>query len=223
MTYHLSFSYIWDYRVPLLYGLGTTLAFTIVSLAIGLALGFLTSVARHYGPRPLAVTATGYVELFRGTPVLIQLFWFFFCLPALLNVEIGTAVTTVIALSLYMGALSSESFRSALRNIGLEQQDACVALGLPVRVSLQHVILPQAVLRAIPNLLSNCVTLFKESALISAVGMGDLMYQAQSIADSTARPIEILTTVALIYFLIAFTLTRVVALYERRMLFRTAV
>ena len=222
MTFANFLGFLWDYRWPLVNGLGTTLLFTALSLSLGLALGFLTSVARHYGPRWLATLAAGYVELFRGTPVLIQLFWFFFCLPALLNVEIGTWITTVIALSLYMGALSSESFRSALKNIGAEQQDACIALGLSPRTRLQHVILPQAVIRAIPNLLSNGVTLFKESALISAVGMADLMYQAQSIADSTARPIGILTFVALVYFVIAFTMTRVVGLYERRMLTRMA-
>jgi polar amino acid transport system permease protein len=80
------------------------------------------------------------------------------------------------------------------------------------------VILPQATIRAVPTLLSNCVTLFKESALVSAVGMADLMYQGQTIADSTARPIEILTVIALIYFLIAFTLTRLVSVYERKLL-----
>ena len=222
MAYHLSFGYVWDFHNAILSGLVTTMVFTIVSLAIGLVIGFLTSLVRQYGPRPLAFLGKCYVELFRGTPVLIQLFWFFFCLPALLGVEIGNAVSTTVALSLYMGALCSESFRASLRNIGAEQQDACIALGLSRRVVYPYVILPQAFLRALPNLLSNAITLFKESALISAVGMADLMYQGQSIADATARPIEILTVVALIYFVIAFTLTRVVGRFERRMLFRMA-
>ncbi len=140
---------------------------------------------------------------------------FFFCLPAILGMELGNVFSTVLTLSLYMGAISSESFRAALRSIGAEQRDACVALGLPARVSVPYVILPQTVLRAVPTLLSNCVTLFKESALVSAVGMADLMYQGQMIADSTARPIEILTATALIYFIIAFSVTRIVSFYER--------
>ncbi len=75
-----------------------------------------------------------------------------------------------------MGAITSETFRASLKSIGPEQRDACVALGLPPRVQVTSVVLPQAVLRAIPTLLSNCVSLFKESALVSAVGMADLMF-----------------------------------------------
>ena len=83
--------------------------------------------------------------------------------------------------------------------------------------------LPQAVLRAIPTLLSNCVSLFKESALVSAVGMADLMFVGQNISNNTARPVEVLTVVALIYFVIAFPLTRAVSLIEGRILKKLAI
>jgi polar amino acid transport system permease protein len=218
MGYDLSFGYVWDYRFAIADGLMVTLYFAAISLVIGLVIGFVTSIARQSDNPIVYWISTAYVEIFRGTPVLIQLFWFFFCLPAILGVEIGNATSTITALSLYMGALSSESFRAALKSIGVEQHDACVALGLPARVKIPFVILPQATMRAVPTLMSNCVTLFKESALVSAVGMADLMYQGQTIADSTARPIEILTVVAFIYFIIAFTITRLVSVYERRLL-----
>lgn len=212
--------FLWDYRLALSVGLGNTLHFTALGLVFGLTIGFVVSVVRQAGHPVLKVIVTTYVEIFRGTPVLIQLFWFFFCLPAILGVELGNVFSTVLTLSLYMGAISSESFRAALKAIGAEQRDACVALGLPARVSVPYVILPQTVLRAVPTLLSNCVTLFKESALVSAVGMADLMYQGQMIADATARPIEILTVTALIYFIIAFSVTRIVSFYERGYLAR---
>jgi polar amino acid transport system permease protein len=96
--------------------------------------------------------------------------------------------------------------------------DACVALGLPRRVQVTSVILPQAVLRAVPTLLSNAISLFKESALVSAVGVADLMFVGQNISNNTAKPVEVLTIVALVYFLIAFPLTRVVTLVEQKML-----
>lgn len=213
-----SLHFLYDFRGAILVGLLNTLYFTGLSLLIGLCLGFLVSVIRYAGHPLLRAIATAYVEIFRGTPVLIQLFWFFFCLPALFGVHLGNEVSTVLTLSLYMGAISSESFRSALKSIGAEQRDACMALGLPARVSVPYILLPQTLMRAVPNLLSNCVTLFKESALVSAVGMADLMYQGQMIADMTARPVEILTATALIYFIIAFTITRVVSFYEKRLL-----
>jgi polar amino acid transport system permease protein len=215
-----SLSFLYDYRLALLTGLGNTLYFTACGLAIGLPLGFIVSIIRHTGHPVLKVIATTYVEIFRGTPVLVQLFWFFFCLPALLGVDLGNVTSTITTLALYMGAISSESCRASLKAIGAEQRDACIALGLPARVSVPYVILPQTIMRAVPTLLSNCVTLFKESALVSAVGMADLMYQGQMIADSTARPIEILTATALIYFVIAFSATRIVTYYEQGFLKR---
>ena len=105
-----------------------------------------------------------------------------------------------------------------MKSIERSQFDACTALGLPASTRTLFVTLPQAVLRAIPNLLSNVVSLFKESALVSAVGMADLMYVGQNIANNVARPVEILTTVALIYFAIGFPLTRAVSLVESRLL-----
>lgn len=91
------------------------------------------------------------------------------------------------------------------------------------RVQVTSVILPQAVLRAIPTLLSNCVSLFKESALVSAVGMADLMFVSQNISNNTARPVEVLTVVALIYFVIAFPITRAVTLVEGSILKKLAI
>jgi polar amino acid transport system permease protein len=110
-----------------------------------------------------------------------------------------------------------------LKSVGREQLDACVALGLPRRVQVTSVVLPQAVLRAVPTLLSNCVSLFKESALVSAVGIADLMFVGQNISNNTARPVEVLTIVALIYFVIAFPLARAVSLVERRILAKLAI
>lgn len=109
------------------------------------------------------------------------------------------------------------------RAVGREQTDASIALGLPRSVRIVHVILPQTELRAAPKHLSNGISLFKESALVSAVGMADLMFIGQNISNNTARPVEVLTAVALIYFVIAFLLTRFVTRIERGMLRRFAV
>ncbi len=219
----LDFSIVLRFQHALLLGLWTTLKLTLVCVLLGGALGFITAMARTGGNVILRTVAGAYVEFFRGTPVLIQLFWIFFCLPLLLGVELSNFASGVIALTLYMGAISSETFRASLKSVGREQMDACIALGLPRRVQVTSVILPQAVLRAAPTLLSNCVSLFKESALVSAVGMADLMFVGQNISNNTARPVEMLTIVALIYFVIAFPLTRAVTLVEARILKKLAI
>lgn len=219
----LNFSVLLRFEHALLLGLLTTLQLTAVCILLGCTLGFLVGLARTSRSRMLRFVSGIYVEFFRGTPVLIQLFWIFFCLPLILGVELSNFASGVIALTLYMGAISSETFRASLKSIGPEQLDACVALGLSRRVQVISVVLPQAVLRAIPTLLSNCVSLFKESALVSAVGMADLMFVGQNISNNTARPVEVLSVVALIYFVIAFPLTRVVTLVEGRILKKLAI
>ena len=219
----LDFSILPRFEHALLLGLWMTIKLTVICIVLGCTLGFLVGLMRTSRNLALRAVSGAYVEFFRGTPVLIQLFWIFFCLPLLLGVELSNLASGVIALTLYMGAITSETFRASLKSIGREQLDACVALGLPKRAQVVNVVLPQAVLRAIPTLLSNCVSLFKESALVSAVGMADLMFVGQNISNNTARPVEVLTVVALIYFVIAFPLTRAVSLIEGRILKKLAI
>lgn len=220
MTFN--FAVVLKFQEALFLGLWMTLKLTLICIVLGCALGFLVALARTSKNAILRAASSVYVEFFRGTPVLVQLFWIFFCLPLILGVELSNMTSGMIALTLYMGAISSETFRASLKSVGREQLDACVALGLSHWARTTNVVLPQAVLRAAPTLLSNCVSLFKESALVSAVGMADLMFVGQNISNNTARPIEVLTIVALIYFVIAFPLTRAVTVIERRILKRLA-
>lgn len=221
MTFN--FAIVLRFQEALLLGLWTTLKLTLICIVLGCVLGFILALARTSKSAILRGVSSVYVEFFRGTPVLVQLFWIFFCLPLVLGVELSNMASGIIALTLYMGAISSETFRASLKSVGREQLDACVALGLSPWVRTTSVVLPQAVLRAVPTLLSNCVSLFKESALVSAVGMADLMFVGQNISNNTARPVEVLTIVALIYFVIAFPLTRAVTVIEQRILKRLAV
>lgn len=221
MTY--DFSIVMGYWPALLQGLGLTLKLTLLCAVAGSALGFLVSLARVSRFKPLRWISTLYVEFFRGTPVLIQLFWFFFCLPIALGTDISNFVAATISLTLYTAAITSETFRASLKSIRKEEIDACIALGLSRMAQVLYVILPQAILRAIPTLLSNFVSLFKESALVSAVGMADLMFVGQNVSSNIARPVEVLTVVALIYFVVAFPLTRAVTVVERKMLAKLAI
>jgi len=219
---HFDFWTVLPYWQVLLKGLGLTLAFTGSCALIGSLGGFIVSLLRLSPARWLRAVMTLYVEFFRGTPLLIQLFWVFFCFPVVFRLPIPPYLSVVIALTLYMAAITSETFRGALKSISSEQHDACIALSLSPQAKILYVIFPQALLRAIPPLLSNIVSLFKESALISSVGVADLMFVGQDISNSTARPVEFLTTVAIVYFLVAFPLTRLVGVVETRFLRRFA-
>lgn len=219
---HLDFLAVLPFWFVLLKGLALTLAFTMNCAVIGSLAGFVLSLLRMSPNRLLKGATTLYVEFFRGTPLLIQLFWVYFCFPVLFRIPIPPYVSIVISLTLYMAAITSETFRGALKSISGEQHDACIALSLTPQAKILYVIFPQALLRAIPPLLSNVVSLFKESALISSVGVADLMFVGENISNSTAKPVEFLTTVAVIYFLVAFPLTRLVGVVESRFLRRFA-
>ena len=219
---NLDFASVLPYWLVLLKGLGLTLAFTSSCAVIGSLAGFGLSLLRMSPSRWMKAATTLYVEFFRGTPLLIQLFWVFFCFPVVFRIPIPPYLSVVISLTLYMAAITSETFRGALKSISSEQHDACIALSLTTQAKILYVIFPQALLRAIPPLLSNVVSLFKESALISSVGVADLMFVGQNISTSTARPVEFLTTVAMIYFLVAFPLTRLVGVVETTFLRRFA-
>lgn len=216
----LDFSIVIPYLHALGIGLWTTVRLSLICFFLGGVLGFAIAQARISKFATVRWPAQLYVEFFRGTPVLIQLFWIFYCLPLLIGIELSNFASAILSLTLYAGAIMSESFRSGQKSVGREQYDACHALGLSAWHRSIHVTLPQTVLRSIPILLSNGVSLFKESALISAVGMAELMFIGTTISNKTGRPVEILTTVALIYFVVAFPLTRIVALLERRVLLR---
>ncbi|RQR35471.1 amino acid ABC transporter permease [Burkholderia sp. Bp9143] len=218
----LDFSIVLPYWLVLLKGLGLTLGFTSICAIVGSLGGFVLSLLRMAPSRWVTAITTFYVELFRGTPLLIQLFWVFFCFPVLFRLPIPPYLSVLISLTLYMTAITSETFRGSLKSISSEQHDACIALSLTPQAKVLYVIFPQALLRAIPPLLSNIVSLFKESALISSVGIADLMFVGQNISNSTAHPVEFLTTVAIIYFLVAFPLTRLVGVVESRFLKRFA-
>ncbi len=195
---NLDFTVVFSYWQALLQGLALTLVFTVGCAIMGSLCGFLLSLLRASRSRWLSVPAGLYVELFRGTPLLIQLFWVFFCFPVVFGIDIPPYVSVLLALTLYMTAITSETFRGALKSIPGEQHDACVALGLASWNKTVFVVFPQALLRGIPPLLSNVVSLFKESALISSVGIADLMFVGQNISNSTARPVEFLSAVAVI-------------------------
>ncbi|GGY11035.1 amino acid ABC transporter permease [Litchfieldella qijiaojingensis] len=222
MNMSFEFLRVFSYWDVLLNGLGITLLFTIGAAIVGTLLGFVISLMRVAPSRFIKWPARLYVEFFRGTPMLIQLFWIFFCLPLILGQDIPPYVSVMLSMVLFMAAITSETFRGSLKSISGEQHDACVALGLNFRVKAINVIFPQALLRSIPPLMSNVVSLFKESALISSVGIADLMFVSSNISSSTGRPVEFLTAAAVIYFVVAFPATRLVDLIEKRFLIRFA-
>ena len=216
-------TYEWAWRVipralPALgQGLKMTLAVTAVVIILGFLLGTVVAAARlarsSFINKPVAL----YIEFFRGTPALVQLVWIYYCLPIVVGLELPTFASIVVALTLNVGAFYGEAIRAGIQAIPRDQTEAADVLGLGYVDKMRFVVLPQAFRIIIPVALSLSISLFKDTALVSTLGVADLMYQARVLATETYRPIEVLSTAALIYFLIAFPCTVATRLLEVRL------
>jgi polar amino acid transport system permease protein len=199
---------------PLLQGLKITAQITAVSLLLAFALGLITALMRLSHSVVARCVARLYLESVRNTPLLIQLFFMYFVLGPVLNMNRYTAA--VLALSLFEGAYAAEIFRAGIASIHTGQWEAAHSLGLSTRHTYSHVVLPQAVRRMLPPLTSQAVSLIKDSALVSTVAIYDLTMQGQVIVADTFLTFEIWFTVAAIYLVITVSLSYLVRKLEQR-------
>jgi polar amino acid transport system permease protein len=215
--YQWDFSFIWSYRWLFVNGTLVTLAFTVGIVLLGLAVGLLAGLVRLSRIAPLRWLSQAYVEVFRCTPVLVQLVWFYYALPILSGIEMSATTAGVLALSLYGGAFYSEIVRGGIASIETGQTEAALALGMTPSQSMRRIVLPQALKRMVPPLMNQSIIQLKNTSLVSVLAVPDLLYQGQAVAHDTYRPLEIYTLVAVIYFVILFPLTLLVGRLERRL------
>ncbi|MVW86795.1 amino acid ABC transporter permease [Pseudomonas sp. PB101] len=204
-----NFGLLWD-------GLKVTLQLALVSNIVGLVLGFglcLLTLSRWFF---LRWPAQLFIEFFRCTPVLLQIVWFFYCVPMLFDVFIDPITMGVLALGLNLTAFNAEAYRAGVQAVPHEHLDASIALGLRPWQRTLYVILPQALRSAIPVLMTNGISILQQSALVAIVAVGDLMYVGKSIATEAYRPLETYSLIALIYFALSLPIAQFVQWLERR-------
>jgi polar amino acid transport system permease protein len=185
--------------ITLVYAIGTILA----GMMIGVATGVLLLSKRPFVRSP----ARWYVQFFRCTPLLVQIVWFYYALPILSGLTISAWVAAGLGLSLYMGAFCAEIFRAGIISIEGGQWDASRSLGMNHLTMLRLVILPQAVRRMVPPLVNQSILQLKNTSLLYVVAVPDLMYTSYELTARTYRPLEVYTTVAIIYFCLLAPLT----------------
>ncbi|SOH94898.1 polar amino acid transport system permease protein [Monaibacterium marinum] len=216
MNYDFSWFHVERAFPTLLEGLWVTLELTLWANIIGLVLGFIVAIGMMSKIKVITWPLTLYIEFFRCTPALIQLVWFFFCVPILFNVWWSAQFMGLLALGLNLAAFNSEAYRAAIQAIPESHTDASTALGLNGLQRIFFVILPQALLLAMPVLITNGIGIFQQSALVALISVEDLMYQGRYLSSQTFRPIETLTLVALMYFAVSFPVSLTVTYLERR-------
>jgi len=217
MGYQWSFGFLLRYVVLFERGIVVTLYYTIGTIALGLVIGLLVGMGRLSKSWLINVPLVALIEAFRCTPLLVQIIWFYYALPVILNIQIPATVAAMAVLSLYTGAFYAEIFRGGIVSIEPGQWDAARALGLGRWHMMRFVILPQAIRRMVPPFVNQSITQLKNTSLVSTIAVPDLLYQGTLITADTYRPLEVYTVVALIYFAMLFPSTMLAQAYERRL------
>jgi len=214
--YAWDFSFLWAYRSLILTGLGVTIAYTVGTILLGLVIGLVTGLLRLSRHPMITAPLVAYVEIFRCTPLLVQIVWFYYALPIVLAVELPAWLAAGLGLTLYMGAFSTEIFRGGIISIDKGQWQAARALGMTNAELMRHIILPQAIKRMVPPFVNQSIIQLKNTSLLYVVAIPDLMYTGSIIVSDTFRPLEVYTVVAISYFVILYPLTLYAARLEAR-------
>lgn len=215
--------YRWDFapvlaNAPLLaQGLVNTLKVTGTALSCGLVLGLMLALLRLSRHRWASWPAGFVIEVFRTTPPLVQLFWFFFALPLIVGIEMTPFVAAAVTFSIQSAAFFAEVFRGGIVSIERGQWEGALAIGMTRRQALRRIVLPQAVKRMMPAFMERAIELMKTTTLVATISYADLLFAANEIAQKTFRPLETFTVAAGIYFVVIFAASLVARLIERRL------
>ena len=212
-----------DNLIYLFKGAMVSLSMAALSLFIGLIFGILGASAKISKNRLLRILGNIYVEVIRGTPMLLQIMLIFNVVPIIVTQITGEVfrmnyfLIGVVAMSINSGAYTTELIRSGINGIDKGQWEACETLGLSRWQTMRLVILPQAFKRIVPPLISEFITLIKESSIVSVIGVGDLMYQTQLVQSATYKGVAPLAITMVIYFVLTFTLSKGLNYFEGKM------
>jgi His/Glu/Gln/Arg/opine family amino acid ABC transporter permease subunit len=188
-------------------GLWTTVWLSIAAIVVGSAIGTIACIGRLLGRGALNALATAYVNLFRGLPETVLIFWIYACGPLIFDIRLSDISSAILALSLVAGAYLGEIFRAGVLAVPRGQRDAAEALGLTLLASVRFVIAPQAFRIMLPAFFSLVTIVIKNSSIVSAIGVAELFYRASILAGDNFKYFEVFSSVGALYFALIFPLS----------------
>jgi len=200
----------------LLTGIPYTLLISFGGLAIGFLIGILFGLLRISRTAWLRVPAVAYIEIFRGTPVLVQVLFIFYGLPSVIGTSIDPITAGIAAIAVNSGAYISEIVRGGVQSIERGQREAGLSLGLSRYQTFKHVIWPQALRRMIPSLGNQAIISIKDTSLFAVIGVGELVRQGQIYIATTFNALEVYLMVAVLYLVITLSLSFLLRMLERK-------
>jgi polar amino acid transport system permease protein len=221
MNYTWHFEVIWEYQAVFYRAAVVTLEVTLGSLVIGLTLGLTLGIMRLSRHAALRWPATFYIELFRSTPVLVQLVWIYYALPVLSGVQMGNVASLLVGLGLHSGAYFAEIFRAGILSVDRGQMDAAKAIGMRYFQAMRRIILPPAVRRMIPPFINEFATLMKLTTLGTVLAVAELLHESENLINNTYRPLEVYSVLAVAFACIIFPIIYLSQRLERMLKVRS--
>jgi polar amino acid transport system permease protein len=210
-----SFAGFREFLPGLLQGALVTVEITLGAAVVAVVSAFMGAIAKMYGPWPVRWLAVGYIEIFRGTSALVQLFWVFFVLPHF-GITLDPMTAAILTLGISFGAYGAELVRGAVSSVHRGQWEAATALNMTRMTALRRIVAPQAIVRMIPPWGNLFIELLKATSLVSLITIGDLAFKAQEMNQSTFRTSEIFSIVLVFYFAMAAVITVFMRALEER-------
>jgi len=212
----LDWSVVWTHRDALVDATGATILLAAATMAIALPCGACLAALRLYAWSPIRTIAACYVEFFRNLPLILVVYWAFYVLPILTGLGLSPFLTGLAALALNVTAYNAETFRAGINSIRRGQVEAAMALGMSRPQALRRIVIPQALRRILPVLTSTWVSLFKDTSLVSVIAVTELAYVAMQVRAQTFRVLEMLSAMAVIYWLLGYPQAKLVDWIQRR-------
>lgn len=214
---HLNFSFMSKYYMFFINGAKFTIILAIFTVLFGVVLGTLLALMRISKNKALNAIAAVYVEFIRGTPLMVQLFIIYYALPTIIGLNIPEMQSAIMALAINSGAYVAEIIRAGIQAVDKGQMEAARSLGMPYGMAMRYIIIPQAIKNILPALGNEFIVVIKESSVVSVIGIKELMYNADTVRGNTFRAFEPLIVAAIMYFIMTFTLSKLMGRFERRL------
>ncbi len=213
---NLDWSVVWNHSDELLHGALLTVLLTVLTMLVAVPAGIVLALMRLSNSKPLAMLSHWFVEFFRNLPLILVVYWAFYVMPVLLHIEFSAFTTGLVALCLNVSAYNAETFRAGINSIRKGQMEAAVAIGMSRGQAMKQIIVPQAWRRVLPVLASTWVSLFKDTSLVSVIAVGELAHVALQIRSQSFRVLEMLTAMAVIYWLMGYPQAKLVDWIQKK-------
>jgi His/Glu/Gln/Arg/opine family amino acid ABC transporter permease subunit len=207
---NLDWNVVWTNRQALLEGVGLTIGLTVVTMALAVPGGIILALMRLSSNKLLSNASLWFVEFFRNLPLILVIYWAFYVMPIAFDVQFSAITTALVALVLNVSAYNAETFRAGINSIRKGQMEAALAMGMSRKQAMFKVVIPQAARRILPVVASTWISLFKDTSLVSVIAVGELAYTSMQIRAQTFRVLEMLTAMAVLYWLMGYPQAKLV-------------